>query len=106
MKHLIEAARSPAEIREYMYSGGRLNILRQSNLVLPCVGSGLKCWVLFCDLDMIPHFPPPRLVVTKWSSSLSIGRIRRTFLEHLVGGRQLIGRDATSWFTDRVKAAA
>ena len=42
MKKLMEAARAPAEIRESMDSGRRLNILRQTDLSLARASSGIK----------------------------------------------------------------
>ena len=40
-------ARAPAEPREFMDLAGRLGDLRQSDLSLDCVSSGLKRWGLF-----------------------------------------------------------
>ena len=65
MKKLMEDARAPAEIRECVDSGKRLNVLRQTDLCLACVGSGIRCWRLFCDLNMLPHFPPTELSVLR-----------------------------------------
>ena len=47
MKKLMEGARAPVEIPEFMYSGRRLNMLRQTYLSLACVGSGNKRQGLF-----------------------------------------------------------
>lgn len=65
-RKLVEAARAPAEIRGYMDSGGRLNILRQFDRRVACVSAGLKCWGLFCDLNMVPRFPPAELALLRW----------------------------------------
>ena len=39
MEKLMQDARAPAEIREFMDSGARLNMLRQTDLSTPCVSS-------------------------------------------------------------------
>ena len=57
MEKLTDAAGAPAETREFMASGRKLNFSRQTDLSLPCVSSGLRCWGLLCDLDLLPHFP-------------------------------------------------
>ena len=42
-------------------------MLRQTDLSLACVSSRIKCWGLFCDLDVMPHLPPTELSVLRWS---------------------------------------
>ena len=101
MTKLTEVARTPAEIREFLDSGRSRNIFRRTDLSSQCVGSELKCWGLPLDPNAISmrfRLPlvgrPPR------------GRTFRKFLAHLVRGRQPSGCDATTWYSDRVKAAA
>ena len=106
MEKLKEETRAPPEIREFMDSGGRLNILRRTDLSLACVSSGIKCWGLFCDFNMLPHFPPTVLSVLRWSAFFPPERTFRMYLAHLVKARQLNDCDATSWFTDRAQVAA
>ena len=106
MEKLKEETRAPPEIREFMDSGGRLNILRRTDLSLACVSSGIKCWGLFCDFNMLPHFPPTVQSVLRWSAFFPPERTFRMYLAHLVKARQLNDCDATSWFTDRAQVAA
>ena len=56
-KKPVETARDPAEIRDFMESVGGLNIIRQSELSCPSVGSGLRCWGLVCDLNVAHPLP-------------------------------------------------
>ena len=86
--------------------GRKLNLLRQTDLSSPRVSLALRCWGPFCDLHMLPHFPPTGLAVLTWGSFFSEWRTFRMYLAHLAEGRRLIECDATSWYTDRVKAAA
>ena len=106
MKKLIDAARAPAGIREFLDSGRKLKLLRQTDLSFQRISSGLRCWGLFCDLNMLPHFPPTELAVLRWSSFFSAGRTFRMYLAHPAKGFQLNNCDATSRYTGRVKAAA
>ena len=57
MKEPTDVARDLDEIREFMDSGRKLNILRQADLSLPCVSLGLRCRGHFCDLNMLPRCP-------------------------------------------------
>ena len=41
MQKLVDTARVPAKVREYMASGRKLNILRQLDLIVACVSSGV-----------------------------------------------------------------
>ena len=41
-RKLMQDARAPAEIREFMDSGGKLNVLRRADLSLACVSSGIN----------------------------------------------------------------
>ena len=86
MGKLIEAARGPAEIRECMGSWGRLNILRQTDLSLPCGSPGLECWGRLRDLIMIPHFPLAEIAVLRWSPVSRGGWTLRMYLAHPVQG--------------------
>ena len=58
MMKVTQDARSPAEIRESMYSGRRLNMIRQTDLRLARVSSGIK----FSEALLRPQhdttFPP------------------------------------------------
>ena len=114
MEKPVETAKAPAEIREYMDTGRRLNILGQSDPSFPRVSSALKCWDLFCNHTcrtrnsyVDPHFPNAELAILTWSSFLPAGRTFRMYLSHLVQlkGRQLNDCDATSRYAGRVKAA-
>ena len=58
VKKLVGYVRVPAEICERPGSGRSLNILGQSHFSFASVSSGLKCWGLFCDLNLTLHFPP------------------------------------------------
>lgn len=80
MGKLIEAAKAPAEPREYMDSGRGLNVLGRTDMSLQWVGSGLKCRGRFRDPNMIPHFLPTELAVLRRSSLFSAGRTFRTYL--------------------------
>ena len=55
---------------------------------------------------MFLYFPPTEFAVLRWTSYSSAERTLRMFLAHLVKGRHLNDCDATSWYTDRLKAAA
>ena len=100
-KQPMDNARAPAEIREFIDFGRRLNIHRQTDLSSACVKSGIKCWGLFRDLNMLPHFPPTELFVLRRSSFFPPGRTFRMYLAHLVTARQLNDYNATSRYTDR-----
>ena len=93
---LVKSEVAPAEIRECMGSGRRLNILRRSDLSLERLSSGLKRRGIFCDLFLIPRFPTTELAVLGRSSVFPAGRTFRMYLSHLVTGRQLDYFDATS----------
>ena len=101
-----ETARTPAEFREFMDSGRRLDILRQTDLSLACVRAGLKCWALLYDLNTIAHFPPSELAVRGRSSFFAAWRTFRMSLAHSAKGCQPNDCDATSWFTKNAKEAA
>ena len=103
---LVETSRAPAEICEFMDSGRRLKILRQSDRWSACVSSGHKRSGLFRDLNMIPRFPPAELAVLRRSSFFPAGRTFRMYLSHLGEGRPLNDCDAVSWHSDRGMAAA
>ena len=106
MKKLMQDAKAPAEIREFMDSGRMLNVLKQTDLSLACVSSGLRCWGVFCDLNMLPHFPPTEISVLRRSAFFPPGRTFRMYLAHLVKGCQLNDCDSTSWLTERVRGVA
>ena len=95
MRRLMQDAGAPAAIREFMDSGGKLDVLRQADLSAARVSSGIKCWGLICDLKMIPHFPPTELPVLRWRSFLPPGRTSRMYPAHLVKACQLNDCDAT-----------
>ena len=44
IKKLVETARVPAGIREYIDSSRMISILREPDLSLLSVSPGLKCW--------------------------------------------------------------
>ena len=73
MKKLIDSDKTLAVLREFMESGGRLNVLRQTDLSLACVSSGLKCWGLFCDLNT-------ELATLRWSSFSFRGKLSACIL--------------------------
>ena len=82
-------------------------MLRQTDLSLARVSTGIKCWGPFCDLNVLLHFPPPsELSVLRWSSFFPPGETFRMYLAHLVKARQLNDCDATSRYTDWVRGAA
>ena len=81
-------------------------MLRQTDLSLACVSSGIRCWGLFCDLNVIPRHPPTELSALRWSSFFPLGRTLRMYLAHLAKACQLNDCDTTSWYADRVRGAA
>ena len=106
MKKLVETPRSQAEIREFLESGRRRIILRQPDSSLACVSSGLTRCGVFCDLNLIIHFPPSEPAVMRPISFSPEERAFRMYLSHLFKGRQLNDCDSTSSYTGRVKGAA
>ena len=105
-KKLSETARGPADLREFMDSGKSLRIFGQSDLTSARVRSGLKCWVLPCDINVISHFPPPELATLRWSSVFRVGRTSRIYLAHLTKACRLNDSDATSRFIEKATAVA
>ena len=105
MKKLIDSGKTPADLREFMESGRRLGVLRQTDLSSACVSSGLKCWGLFRDLNVIPHLPPTELAVPRLSSFLLPGETLSMYLARPVKGSQLNDCDATLWLILRVRGA-
>ena len=89
-----------------MESGRRLSVLRQTDLRLARVCLELKCWGLFCDLNVIPHFPPTELAALRRSPFFLLGETFSMYLAHLVKGCQLDDCDATSRLTLSVRGAA
>ena len=81
MEKLIDSAGAPAETREFMASGRKLNFSRQTDLSLPCVSSGLRCRGLFCNLNMLPYLPPTELAVLRWRTSFPGGE-PSAFISH------------------------
>ena len=73
MKKPIDSDKTPAELRGFLESCGRLNVLRQTDLSLACVSSGLKCWGLFCDLNA-------ELATLRWSSFSFRGKLSACIL--------------------------
>ena len=78
----------------------------QSDLSFPCVSSRLTCSGLPCDLGTVPHFSSTGLAGLRWICSFPLSGTFRMYLARLVRECQLNDCDATSWITDRVKAAA
>ena len=84
----------------------RIYGVSQTDLSLACVSSGLKCWGLLCDLNMVPRFPPTGSAALRRSSFSLPGKTLCMYLEHLVKGCQLSDCGATSWLTMRVRGTA
>ena len=105
-KELVDTVRAPPEMGGYLDSGKMLNSLRQSDPGLPCVSPGLKCRGLFCDLNMRPRFPLTGFAVLRRTSFFMLRRAFRIYVSRPIKEHQVDDCGATSWFADRVKAAA
>ena len=89
-----------------MDAAGRLDDLRQSDLSAACVSSDLKRWGGYCDLGMIPHFPPTELTAVLRGTYFPARRTFRMCLARLAKACQIYDCDATPRFTGKVKAVA
>ena len=67
-----------------MDSGGKLNILRQSDLGSSCVSPGLECWGLFSGANVAPRFLTTELAVPRWGCVFPAGRTFRMYLSYPV----------------------
>ena len=83
--------------------GAQANILEQVRSTLPCVASGVGCYLSFCSLLAIAPFPPTTEGVARWSALFPPGKTFSIYLSHLAKACQLLGFDS-SWKTDVIIA--
>ena len=89
----------------FLSAGAQANILQQVRHTLPCVASGVACYLAFCSLLSIAPFPPTTKIVRQWSTIFSTGRTFAVYVNHLIRVCQLLELDC-SWRDETIKAIA
>ena len=88
---MLERAKfSPETINSFLNTGAQVNTLRQVQVSLRSVASGVQCWASFCDLVDAPYFPPSAALVLRWSTVFKPGRPFGGYVAHLSKARQLL----------------
>ena len=100
---LQNATPDSQQLLRFLSSGAQRNILQQVRATLPCVASGLSCYLSFCSLLGIAPMPPSSTVVQQWGTIFGAGRTFQLYVGHLVKACQLLNIDV-SWRDDAVRA--
>ena len=93
------------QLLRFLSAGAQNNILEQVRSTLPCVASGIGCYLAFCSLLAIAPFPSTTEIVARWRALFKPGKTYSIYLGHLSKACNLMGFDS-SWKNEVIHAIA